>query len=259
MPILLAGRRLGELVKLLDELEKASKDDDVTSCKQCRQYIDRLSSYVVPAPTNHDTTPSSGQMFVAILIKKILLLIVDQVCCWEETRGLEIQPLFAAIHLNNTHLIRTANVTLADVMDTIVLTRVNVICRRVEREGVRKWWQLMEKEKMWLKDIVTVVETQTDLLTGHGVSGAVRMIEGRIWKEVGGRLRVCDDLCGLLADLSTQGKRYLCHCVLLIHVAHSEYAFSAGYKCVWYLITARTAQQHTNTALIGKDTNVHVM
>lgn len=202
------GRRLNELVKLLDELEKTSKDDDDT---QCKQYINRVSSYVVPAPASHDTTPSSGEMYVAILVKKILILILDQVCCWEETKGLETQPLFAVVHLNNTtarrrHM-RTATVTLADIIDTVVLTRVNIVCRKVEREGVCKWWKWAKEEKVQLNNILTVVETQTDLLTSHEVCGTVRLMEGQIWKEVGRRLRVRDDLCDLLADLLTQGEQ----------------------------------------------------
>lgn len=211
-------------MKLLDELERdkrKNKDDDVTNRKHCRQYINRVSSYVVTAAARHGTT-LSGEMFVAILVKRIVLLMLEQVCCWRETIALETQPLFAAIHIHNTTVHdRKATVTLAEVMDTIVLTRVDVVCRRVEREGVCKWWMCVDEEQTWLREMVTVVETQTDMLMCHGVSvsAAVRMMEGRIWKEVGRRLRDCDGVCALLTDLSTQGEEeYLCHCVLLMLV-----------------------------------------
>ena len=206
------------LVRLEEERKKATSSEregdlfDRDTCSSCMKQINSaatrlLASHVIDYKR-------SSELFQAMLIKRTLLLCFELLCYSKSTRLREMKELSTSVQAFNSHVNTrwkregveesTAQkkdnpavaISFADMADILVLCRSGVISWRVEREGVaavQHWWGWAEEERMRVREMISVLAAQTSLLAAGGrnvsVEAVMRVTEGRLWKEVGRRVR----------------------------------------------------------------------
>ena len=231
---------LSAITGLLAELEEARRGVlssgreetlfDQHTCAGCLRQIKSVSSRLV---SHLPDCQRSSELFQALLLKRALLLCFELLCYSRGTSRCELRELFGAVQTFNSRVNITwqretceeeiagwgrdqlgVAVSFADLADTLVLCRGGVVSGRVEREGVAsvgQWWVWSNEERERVREVLSMLAAQTSLLATGGrcvsMNAVVRVMEGRVWKEVGKRVE-SDPVKQALMDLIVTDGRY---------------------------------------------------